>query len=125
MTPKADAVMGEDVDMTPTPPNWFPYKTKMRGYTAGCAGLVTLMLAFVSLWVAYVQVHPSRGLKITLSIIWGAWPPIWFLFEHYIWFDNWDDPQAKDRFREGRTLWAKLWAGIGAVLAAILFKLAS
>jgi len=112
------------VTQTPKRPIWLPYRTKSRGYTAGCAGLATLLLALGSLWVASAY-GSSRGVKITLSVIWGAWPPLWFLFEHYFWFDNWEDTQATDRFREGRTLWAKLWAGIGAVLAAILFKLAS
>lgn len=40
-----------------------------------------------------------------------------------MWFDNWDDLEAAKRFHEGRELWAKLWAGVGAILAALLFKL--
>ncbi len=62
-------------------------------------------------------------LRKALTVLWGIWPPFWFLFEHYFWFDNWDNTRAADRFREGRALWAKLWAGVGAILVTLLFKL--
>jgi hypothetical protein len=101
---------------------WFPYKTKTRGYTAGFAGLFTLLLAVSNVWMAW-KWPDWVNLRKALTVIWGTWPPLWFLFEHYFWFDNWDDPDAVKRFREGRELWAKLWAGVGAILAALLFKL--
>jgi hypothetical protein len=109
----------------PTPPvrqaKWFPYKTKTRAYTAGAAGLLTLLLAICSVGLAWGC--PERpNIRRGLTIVWGFWPPLWFLFEHYFWFDNWEDREAEKRFREGRDLWAKLWAGVGAILAALLFK---
>lgn len=100
---------------------YFPYKEGVRGYVAGAVGLLTLVLAITSIWLAWA--YPMwTNLRKALIVVWVAWPPLWFLFEHYAWFDNWEDPEAAKRFREGRELWAKLWAGVSAILAALIFK---
>lgn len=102
-------------------PKWFPYKGPVRACVAGLAGLVTLVSAIVSIRLA--AACPAQDCaRIGLPIFWGTWPPLWFLFEHYLWFDNWGDHEAVKRFQDGRQLWAKLWAGVGAVLAALLYK---
>jgi hypothetical protein len=100
---------------------WFPYKTKLRGYVAGFAGLFTLMLATLSVWLA-VACRDRPSVQIGLSVVWGTWPPLWFLFEYYFWFDNWEEHDAAKRFQNGQKLWAKLWAGVGAIIAVLLFK---
>jgi hypothetical protein len=58
---------------------------------------------------------------IFLVALWGTWPPVWFLLEHYVLFDNWENTGAVKRFQDGQKLWAKLWAGVGAILI-LLFK---
>lgn len=100
---------------------YFPYKTKRRAYGAGLAGLTTALLAVASITFAW-KYPKCSALQKALTVAWGTVPPSWFLFEHYRWFDNWDNTKAADRFREGRALWAKLWAGVGAILATLLFK---
>ena len=103
------------------PDIFFPYKSALHGSVAAFAGLLTLVAAAVSVWYAAHRDDPTA--KIILTAAWGAWPPLWFLFEHYIWFDNWESDSAAKRFQDGQKLWAKLWAGVGAIIAVILFKL--
>ena len=107
--------------LSPERENWFPYKTRRHAYVAGCAGGLTLLMAIASIWMA-MAAHGDTGIQKGLIAIWGTWPPLWFLFEHYRWFDNWGDHDAVKRFQEGQKLWAKLWAGVGAILAVLLFK---
>lgn len=101
--------------------SWFPYKREVRAYVAGTAGLLTLVSAGLSVWLAAAY-RDCTSVQIGLTVVWGAWPPLWFLFEHYFWFDNWDDQAATRRFQNGQKLWAKLWAGVGAILAVLLFR---
>lgn len=102
-------------------PRMFPYKTQLHAYVAGVAGLFTLLLAIVSVLLA-VAYRGHATVQISLTVLWGIWPPLWFLFEHYCWFDNWDNHDAAKRFQDGQKLWANLWAGVGAILAVLLFK---
>jgi hypothetical protein len=104
------------------PDRFFPYRTKNRAYVAGFAGLLTLVMAAGSIWLG-LEWPKCKSLQAILVVGWGTWPPLWFLFEHYYWFDNWENEEAAKRYREGRELWSKLWAGVGAILAALLFTI--
>jgi hypothetical protein len=77
-----------------------PYNDKNRGIVAGLAGLVTLIFAIYSVCSFSAVAHERQ---IVLMAVWGMWPPFWFILEHYVLFDNWEDKLATKRFQDGQS----------------------
>ena len=51
---------------------------------------------------------------------WTLGPPAWFVIQHYLWPAS-SEPGAHDRFRSHQALVKSIWAGVVALLAAIIF----
>ncbi len=57
-------------------------------------------------------------LEQALFVAWTLGPPVWFLIQHY----RWPAPTGgQDRFRSHQALVRAVWAGVAALLAAIIF----
>ena len=99
----------------------FPYRSCSRGLVALASGVISLLGAVVCIILAWDSGDTPIRQKV-ITAVWGIRPPLWFLLEHYVLLDNWDDPVAATKFVQGRDLWTKMWAGVAAVLAVLLFK---
>jgi len=54
-------------------------------------------------------------------VFWSLAPPLWFIFEWFIWFDNHQMADAVLQLRIAQDIFGKFWAAVLAVMLA--FKL--
>jgi hypothetical protein len=91
------------------------------GIVLGSVGLVlTLSAAVLHL------LTPSRETLLILRIVaalWAITPPLWFLLEWH--FYNWTTKDDFEQLKYSHDCARAVWAGVGAVVAAILLGTSS
>lgn len=82
------------------------------------AGVVVTVVGVAALVVGGIGGRDRVRLEQFLFMAWTVGPPAWFVLQHYLW-----PPAANqlDRFRTHQALVKAVWAGVAALLAAIIF----
>ena len=80
-----------------------------------------VIVTVVGVWMLEAGTVSGRDrvrLEQALFIAWTLGPPAWFILQQYLW-----PPPAtgSDRFRTHQALVRAVWAGVVALLAAIIF----
>jgi hypothetical protein len=94
------------------------YKDKRRNKLSIIIGFVMIIDgAFSLIYGAYA----TRDEMIPSIIIWALGPPIYFLLEYQLLFDNWDDKEKVDHLRHMQSLAEKVWAAVLFLLVLLYF----
>ena len=95
------------------------YKSESRRRIVNAVIFTAAVLAIFSIFYAYSNRGENSWIHTAIIVIWTLGPPIWFLVEHLILFDNWENGEAVEHFRNAQGLATKFWIGIAGLLTAI------
>jgi hypothetical protein len=80
-----------------------------------------VIVTVVGIWMLEAGTVGGRGRVRLEQVMFTAWtvgPPAWFVVQHYVWPAP---PGGQDRFKSHQALVRAVWAGVAALLAAIIF----
>jgi hypothetical protein len=94
------------------------YKDKWRNRLSIILGFVMIIDgAFSLIYGAYA----TRDEMMPSIVIWALGPPIYFLLEYQLLFDNWEDKEKVDHLRHMQSLAEKVWAAVLFLLVLFYF----
>ncbi len=95
------------------------YKSESRRRIVKSVIFTAAVLAIFSICYAYLNQGAGGWIHTAIIVLWTLGPPLWFLIEHSILFDNWENGEAVEHFRHAQGLATKFWIGIAGLLTAI------
>lgn len=100
-----------------------------RWWVAGAVMLAGIILLW-NTWEAANQEPATDPEKVELKrrlagllAIWTLAPPLWFAFEYLFLYKPQGLAGSWETFKHGQEMWAKLWAGVVALLGLRLFAI--
>lgn len=93
------------------------YKDESRSWLGRVLGAVAVPYAAILIVTLFGSSMTRKEATIHLCL-WAMAPPIWFMFEWFVWFDNHPNKNAVDRLLVSQELSRNLWAAVLAVLLA-------
>jgi len=81
-------------------------------------GIIVTVVGMVVLIEGVVGGRERVRLEQALFTAWTLGPPAWFVIQHYLWPAP---AEGQDRFRSHQALVKAIWAGVVALLAAVIF----
>jgi hypothetical protein len=90
------------------------FKSKRRRRIAQLIGMLAFGMFVFSVWAGF---HKKFGVPVV--VFWTLGPPLYFCFEYFVLFDNWDSEDAIEELKHRQTLFSLFWAGIGGLLVYI------
>lgn len=82
--------------------------------------LFGLLSVVATLWILYKK-NTLRS-KYVLLVIWGIFPPMWFVIEYFFIFMPYGVKGAFAFFQYGQDIASKLWGAVFALISIDLYK---
>jgi hypothetical protein len=79
-----------------------------------------LLAVAVTLWLLYKK--NTLRTKYLLLVIWGIFPPVWFVVEYFFIFLPYGVKGSFVFFQYGQDIASKLWAAVFALISIDLYK---
>ncbi|MGZ8165369.1 MAG: hypothetical protein ACXWTK_08400 [Methylobacter sp.] len=79
-----------------------------------------LLAVAVTLWLLYKK--NTLRTKYLLLVIWGIFPPVWFVVEYFFIFLPYGVKGSFAFFQYGQDIASKLWAAVFALISIDLYK---
>lgn len=79
-----------------------------------------LLAVAVTLWLLYKK--NTLKTKYLLLVIWGIFPPVWFVVEYFFIFMPYGVKGSFAFFQYGQDIASKLWAALFALISIDLYK---
>jgi hypothetical protein len=81
-----------------------------------------IFLVFIGCAILMWSVDKDQNWPLWLGAVWVVGVPVYFFFEHLLFFRWWGNPDKKEEFKRVQDLAAKVWAAAVVVLAAFYLK---
>jgi hypothetical protein len=79
-----------------------------------------LFAVALTLWILYKK--NTLKTKYVLLIIWGIFPPVWFVIEYFFIFLPYGVAGSFNFFQYGQNIASKLWAAVFALISIDIYK---
>jgi hypothetical protein len=79
-----------------------------------------LLAVVATLWILYEK--NTLRTKYLLLIIWGIFPPMWFVLEYFFIYLPYGAKDSFAFFQYGQNIASKLWAAVFALISIDLYK---
>jgi hypothetical protein len=88
----------------------------------GIYGLIIfgLLSVVATLWILYKK--NTLRTKYLLLVVWGIFPPVWFVIEYFFIFLPYGVKGSFAFFQYGQDIASKLWAAVFALISIDLYK---
>jgi hypothetical protein len=79
-----------------------------------------LLAVVATLWILYKK--NTLRTKYLLLVVWGIFPPVWFVIEYFFIFLPYGVKGSFTFFQYGQDIASKLWAAVFALISIDLYK---